>query len=108
MSMIARRMTAHRVSVQTRTSVGSFGPEFATAKTKSCYVQDVSKLVRDAKGEEIVSTTTLFAPLTDQAVYPIGSLVTLPSGRETQVIQVSILDAGPFSHGLQHVAVYLS
>jgi hypothetical protein len=73
------------VTVATRTGSGARGAVFATPVTRTVFVEDGRKLVRDEAGEQVVSETTLFDALAAADVYPAGTKVTV-NGRAALVI----------------------
>lgn len=90
------------VDVETLTGSGAYGDVFASPVTVACFVNDRSKMVRNSNGDEIVSTTTLYAPLTASPDVPAtagqfapGSRVTV-NGRTAYVVNAARRDsAGP-------------
>jgi hypothetical protein len=100
------RLFTQTVSVQTYQGVGPLGPVRAAAVDVACYVNDARKLVRNSTGDEVISETTLYAPLSTYATFTIQSLVTV-NGRTASVLTVYKRDsAGPAS--AHHVEVTLS
>lgn len=85
------------VSVQLWTGSGAYGDTHADATEISpCVIEDVRRAVTvqtvDAYGQEHLSSTTVYAPLTPE-VQP-GSLVTVPwRSRPARVIAVARLTA---------------
>lgn len=112
MSGIARLFN-QSVSVETRTGAGAYGDVFATATSVPCFISEQTRLVRDQSAAEVVSTTTLYAPLTaSPAATPAagqfapGSRVTV-NGRVAFVISTARQDsAGPAR--IHHTAVHLT
>ena len=112
MSGIGRLFT-QTVSVETLTGQGAYGDVFADPRTVQCFVQDRTKWTRDAQGEEVVSTSTIYAPIGASPDTPPtagqftpGSRVTL-AGRTAYVISVARQDsAGPAR--IHHTAVELT
>jgi 2-methylisocitrate lyase-like PEP mutase family enzyme len=83
------------VSVQTYLGSNSRGDQFATAATVACYIEDATKLTRNANAEEVVSTTTLYAAIDAAPQFTPGSKVML-NGRTAFVITTNRQDsAGP-------------
>ena len=100
------RLFTQSVSVKTYLGQGSFGPEYAPAVDVQCFVNDARKLVRNSTGDEVVSETTLYAPLSSYGSFTAQSLVTV-NGRDASVITVYRRDSvGPAS--AHHVEVTLS
>lgn len=83
------------VTVQTYLGANGHGDQFATATTVACFIEDATKLTRNANAEEVVSTTTLYAPIGAAGQFTPGSKVTV-SGRTAFVIVTSRQNsAGP-------------
>jgi hypothetical protein len=100
------RLFTQTVSVQTYEGEGSLGPVWAPAVDVACFVNDARKLVRNSAGDEVVSETTLYTPLSAYSSFTIQSRVTV-NGRAANVITVYKRDsAGPAS--AHHVEVTLS
>lgn len=78
----------HEVTVTPLTGYGArgetYGAEFTVTK---CWVMEKTLLVRDKTGAEVPSTAQI--ALRPEHDVPVGSKITLPSGRETRVISVS-------------------
>ena len=81
----------HSVSVQTCTGQGAYGPVLATPQDVACYIDDSVKLVRNAAGDEVVSSTRIRTALANADLFPANSEVTV-SGRVARVIAVNSLD----------------
>lgn len=99
------RFFVHSVVVETKTGGKSSGDVFAAPATVSgLLVDDSVKLVRDAKGQEVVSNTQIAGPLTVAAQFTPGSKVTT-STRTARVITVNSADV----QGLpEHVIITLT
>jgi hypothetical protein len=97
----------HTVAVEPRIGSGAYGDQWAAAQPALVFVEDVTQLVRDAGGTEVVSTTTVFADLDLANLFNLGALVTTSSGREARVISLSRFDSGSLD-GLDHIEVYLT
>lgn len=68
------------------------GPEWLI---QGCMVVEETKLVRDSNGSEIVSTAQAAIPPEARQDLEPGTMVRLPSGRETTVISVeSVMPMG--------------
>lgn len=99
------RLFTQTVTVETYQGSGPYGDVFAAPVTRRAFVNDSLKLVRDQKGEEVVSSARLYGPLEDAADYEPGSRVTF-GDRTHRVIVANRQDAaGPASS--HHVAVEL-
>ena len=85
----------HQVSIARYEGVGAYGDKYATPVTYLGVVEDQRRLVRDADGEEVVSSSTVRLPIATPDV-PLGSIVTLPGfgGRMSTVLAVSRHDSG--------------
>lgn len=86
----------HVVTVRRLTGEGSYGPIFAPATIESAAIDDSSRMVRDASGAEVVSSTTVAMPKGTEYI-PAGSEVTLPpshGGRTARVTAVQVADGG--------------
>lgn len=80
----------HTVSVRDFQEGGGMGPGFGSPRTLVAEVKDEQRMVRDADGVEVVSSTQVTVKL--DAAVPLGSLVTVWAGkageREAQVLAV--------------------
>lgn len=98
----------HTVTVKTSLGASAYGDRFAAPTPPvPCYVEDDIHLVRDADGNEVVSSTTVRADLSKAALFTVGSLVTTPTGREARVIALARLDTGSLG-GPDHMEAHLS
>lgn len=96
----------HSVSVETLQGSGAYGDAYAAATTVPCFVDDGTHLTRNKTGEEVVSSTTVFAPSAYEGALTVDSRVTV-NGRVAYVIAVNGRDSGPL--GLpDHVEVHLT
>ena len=75
----------HTVTVQRHVGVGPEGDLYEPSDTVIGYVDDETRLVAGANGEQLTASSTLIAPL-DTPPIPPRSLVTLPSGRPARVL----------------------
>ena len=80
------------VLVEPLAGEGATGPVYNPGTTVRVIVDDTRRMVRDATGAQVVSETSLFAPL--DTTCPVGSRVTLPSGRVAYALAVLTLDGG--------------
>lgn len=104
-SVIARMFKGTCV-VETFIGASAYGDQFAAEFTGKCDIDDGTKLVRDAQGNEVVSSSTVFAPIADVARYKPGSKVTV-NDRSALVIAVHRRDnLGPTR--IHHVQVDLT
>ena len=92
MGAIPAFLLRHTVVVKPFEGEGPFGPTFGDPVTVRCLVDERRRLVRGPTGSEVVSEATVYAPR--GTVCPVGSLVTLPSGREASALAVGDLDGG--------------
>lgn len=80
----------HTVSVRDHIPGGAMGPTFGDPRTLVAEVKDEQRMVRNADGEEVVSSTQVTVKL--DANVPVLSLVTVWPGkagaREAQVLAV--------------------
>lgn len=77
---LPRALTPHTVRVEDKTGDGGWGASFADPRTvRRCRVEDRPTLVRDASGQEVVSSTRVFLRPEDGPV-PVGSRVTVRPG----------------------------
>lgn len=101
MTGIARLFT-QSVSVETLLGSGAYGDVWADPVDIACFINDTTKMTRNAQGDEVVSSTTLYAPLTTSPDQPAtagqfapGSRVTV-QGRTALVLSAARRDsAGP-------------
>ncbi|MEU5974395.1 hypothetical protein [Streptomyces sp. NPDC047315] len=70
----------------------AYGPQYGPAITVRCFLDDQTRTVRAADGQEVTSTSTFYAQI--DTVCPAESRVTLPSGRQTTVIAALRRDGG--------------
>lgn len=80
--------TPHEAVGKALTGNGGMGPIHAAPAPFACFVHEEVRLVRDATGAEVVSSTQLHCGF--DVVMPPGSLVTVwpgtPASREAEVI----------------------
>lgn len=96
----------HSVAVETFAGSGAYGPAYSASVDVAAFVDDGFRLVRDATGEEVSSSATVYAPLTRVDLFAVGSRVTL-NARTAYVMAVSVRSAGLL--GLpDHVEVHLT
>jgi hypothetical protein len=97
------RLFTQTATVETYLGTGIHGPTYAAAVTVACFVNDGHKLVRDGNGEQVVASTTLYAPLGAVETFAPQSRVTV-NGRAAQVIAAYRRDsAGPASAYHAHI-----
>lgn len=95
------------VTVQTYLGETGKGPSYADPQTVACWVEDEARLIRDAAGSEVVSSATVYAPLSAAAQFPPKSKVTT-STRTAFVIACNAFDSGSLDLDLDHVQVSLT
>lgn len=98
------RALGRNVSIQPFLGTGPFGDVHGSAATKRVIVEDDRRLIRGSDGSEVISQTTLFAPL--DTTCPEGSLVTI-DGRTATVLKVSRIDGGR-THAPSHLEIALT
>lgn len=82
---------------------GAYGPVYEPPVPVMAAIDDKARMVRNADGDEVVSSTTVAMPETTPLI-PVGSLLTLPpkyGERETQVIAYTVADGGLDADHLQ-------
>lgn len=81
----------HTVKVRTRSGSAGMGSSYSDSQDSPAEVKDEQRLVRDASGAEVVSSTQVTIPLNPHV--PLGSLVTVwpgqPAEREAKVLAVA-------------------
>ncbi|MEV2249404.1 hypothetical protein AB0I94_02405 [Streptomyces sp. NPDC050147] len=79
-----RFLQQHTVTVEPFLGNSSTGPLYGPAAEVRGLLEQTTRLVRNAAGEEVTSSSTFRAPL--ETVAPAKSRVHLPDGRRTTVI----------------------
>lgn len=82
----------HEVTVEPYTGDGAYGPTYSAATPVSCFLDEKTRMVRDAGGREVTSSSTFYCAL--DTVCPAESRVTLPDARRTTVIAALRRDGG--------------
>lgn len=95
------------VRVTTLNGEGAYGPQYATPQTVECWVEDGQQLVRDSRGNEVVSSASVKATLDKAPLFTPGSRVEMPN-RTATVITVNVLDSGGLMPDLDHIEVQLT
>lgn len=96
----------HSASVETYQGTGAAGDTYGSPVSFACFIDDSAKLVRNRVGDEVVSSTTIYADLS-WAVSLIAESRVTANGRVAQVITADVHDSGPL--GLpDHVEVHLT
>lgn len=86
----------HQVTVKRRAGSGAYGDVYDAPQTLTGMVDDSTRLVTNAQGEQVASSARVFLPAATADI-PLDSQVTLPAtfaGRTTRVIAASRHDAG--------------
>lgn len=92
MVAIPRRFLVHTITVESYLGDTSTGPRYGPPATVACFLDEQTRGVRSAGGEQVTSSSTAYAlPGTEAAPF---SRVTLPGGRTTKVIQTKRRDGG--------------
>ena len=91
MSWLAKFFSPHTVSVRAYAGRTGTGYSYETSRDVACEVKDEKRMVRDANGAEVVSSTQVTVSLDE--VIPLRSLVTVWPGvqgatREAEVIAI--------------------
>lgn len=94
MSKIPGFMLRHRITVEPLLGQGPYGPSYGPPVEVRCFLDEQTRTVRDASGEDVVSSSTARCRLEETA--PTGSRVTLPGGRQTTVLVALRRDGGGF------------
>lgn len=114
--MILDFTLVHQVTVKTYQGTGANAVRrVADPVPVGCYVMDVTEIVKNGEGQEVVSTAKINAPLSASPTVPSvagqftpGSEVTLPSGRVATVIKAARHDSGALNLGLNHATIWLT
>lgn len=114
--MIVEALFTQVVSVQPLLGEGSADHVFDTARDVACYVEEVSRLIANSTSEERTagrqsalqfSTTVVYASIDNIADFPVGSKVTLPSGKPGRVQQMNIFQGPAGLIGADHIEVHV-
>lgn len=82
-------------TVETLTGQGSLGPKFGPPKDRPGLPQFYeTRLVRVSGGNEVTSSSRLYAPIGMGDDFAVGSRVTLADGRKTVVLTIGKPDIG--------------
>lgn len=97
-------LLVHESTVERYRGTSGSGARFELPEKLACYAEDLTRLVRDQNGAEVVSSTRVFyGPGVD---IPVGSKVTV-LGRRSTVLTVARHDSGGLTE-LDHVEVHLA
>ncbi|MFJ5259090.1 hypothetical protein ACIQAC_01265 [Streptomyces sp. NPDC088387] len=83
----------HEVTVEPYEGQGAAAPVYGAPVAVQCFLEEKTRLVRAPDGREVVSGATVYCRL-DAVSAPPESRVTLPSGRQTTVIDQARHDGG--------------
>lgn len=91
--LIPRFLMRHQITIEEYLGDTSKGPQYGPpVAVERCFVDEQTRGVRSPGGEQVTSTSTVYADPGTTA--PPLSRVTLPSGRVTTVIQTKDRDGG--------------
>lgn len=90
MATIPSRFLVHTITVEPYLGDSSKGPRYGPPETVACLLDEQTRGVRSAGGEQVTSTSTAYC-LPGETAAPF-SRVTLPGGRITKVIQTKNRD----------------
>lgn len=76
----------HEVIVEPYEGDSANGPLYGTPVTVRCFLEEKRRMVRNKEGEQVLSGATFYCRLDAIADAPPQSLVTLPGGRQSEVI----------------------
>lgn len=82
----------HTITVEPYFGDAGRGPTYGPAAEVKCFLDQKTRLVRDATGRQVTSSSTAYCVLDTTA--PVESRVTLPDGRKTFVIAALRRDGG--------------
>ncbi|MFD3717275.1 hypothetical protein [Streptomyces sp. NPDC058674] len=92
MGVIPGFVLVHTVTIEAYLGDSAHGPRYAAPVTARALVEETVRAVRNAQGEEVVASTTVYL-LPGQSCPP-ESRVTTPSGRAASVITSALHDGG--------------
>jgi hypothetical protein len=83
----------HRITVEPYLGASANGPKYGPPVAGvRCLLDEQTRLVRSPTGDQVVSSSTVYAPL--GTACPAKSRITLPDGRQTTVIAALRRDGG--------------
>jgi len=103
--MLSDDMLPHTASVRVRSGEAAYGPTYVEPFPMPCYFSGQVQMVRNADGEQVISSSSLLANITTVAITP-GSMVTVDGGVSSRVITVNVIDDGGIT-GLSHQKLML-
>ena len=94
----------HTVSIRNARPAGGMGTGYDAARAVKAEVKDEQRLIRNADGREIVSSSSVTVPISEHV--PVGSLVTVwPGGPRER--QAEVLAVGTDENGLDDLDSFL-
>lgn len=97
----------HTVTVRTFVGDGAYGPVYDDSPALECFVVSKRQLVRNQNGDQVVSETTITAPIKHGHWFTPESEVTFTSGNKATVISRGIAESGDLELP-DHVAITLT
>lgn len=92
MGVIPGIVLVHMVTIEPYQGDGAYGPQYGAPVTARALVEETVRTVRNERGEEVVSSTTVY--LLPSQDCPPESRVTTPTGRVASVITSALHDGG--------------
>ena len=84
-------MLPHTVVVESLTGQGAYGEVYGEPVETPCFRSEQRKLVRNERGDEVVSETSLITNKDWAELFPVGSRIAIPeTGHHTEVISAHI------------------
>ncbi len=93
----------HTVTVEAYAGSGPHSDTYADPVSVPCFVDQKRKLIRAPNGSQVVSESTVYAPL--DTVAPARSRVTLPDGQRTIVISAARRTAAGITEAPEHLEI---
>lgn len=93
----------HTVTVEPYEGGAGYGDSYGTGVEVTCFVDQKRRLVRAPDGSQVVSESTVYAPL--DTVAPTRSRVTLPDGQTTIVISAARRTAAGVAEAPEHLEI---
>lgn len=95
----------HTIGLEPYLGSSGRGDLYGPAMTVTCFVDQKRRLVRAPNGSQVVSSTTVFAPL--DTTCPPRSRVTLPDGHTALVIGTAQRRAAGLDEAVEHLEITL-
>lgn len=95
----------HTVTVEAYLGSSGRGDQYGPGVSVTCFVDAKRRLVRAPNGSQVVSSSTVFAPLDTDC--PARSRVTLPDGHTALVIGTARREAGGIDEAPEHLEITL-